>query len=143
MAYYNLTELHISNSQLVARLPGGSGHPSHSDDCIWRSTTGVCEPSNKVHECCVNYHYSAILFLTNQGGVKQKWKGSRFFWHEKMGEKASIPIVEDFTYPKRTRVNNKCGRLVAFSGRVVGKFLFFYFLFFYFFYFFIFINDYV
>jgi hypothetical protein len=114
MAYYNLTELYISNSQVTARLPGGMGHPSHSDDCIWREDRNICEPSNKVHECCVNYHYSAILFLTNQNN--DLWSGSRFFWHEKMGEPASIEEVETWPYPRRTRVNNRCGRLVAFSA---------------------------
>ncbi len=55
MAYFNLTKLVCSNSQLSARYPPGTGHPIHSDDCIYRNDSGVCEPSNKVHECCVNY----------------------------------------------------------------------------------------
>ena len=44
------------------------------------------------------------------------YTGSRFFWHEKMGEEASLQEIETWSYPKRTRVNNKCGRLVAFSA---------------------------
>ena len=117
LQYFNLTSLHISNSQVTARLPGGIGHATHSDDCIWRHEHQICEPANKVHECCVNYHYSAILFLTDQDdGQEELWQGSRFFWHEKMGEEASLIDVEQWPYPRRTRVNNKCGRLVGFSA---------------------------
>ena len=159
MNYFNLTDLYISNSALSSRLPGGGGHQTHSDDCIWRPDRQICEPSNKVHECCVNYHYSGILFLTPQGGKEGKegeeeegeeegeeeeegedkertcgtagekacrskskntgqhlWKGSRFFWHEQMSETASVKEIETWSYPKRTRVNNRCGRLVGFTA---------------------------
>jgi hypothetical protein len=158
--YFNLTQLYLSTSTITARLPGGEGHPIHSDDCIWRDDRGICEPSNKVHECCVNYHYSAIMFMSPQGGIdhdveeesnegeeddptcdhdsdvegegscssasssnskvdrgKHLWKGSRFFWHQKMRENITIQEIEKtMSYPKRTRVNNRCGRLVGFSA---------------------------
>ena len=124
MAYFNLTELHISNTQLTGRQATGSGHAIHSDDCLYRNSTGLCEPSNKVHECCVNYHYSAILFLTDQPEVRyandssqQMWGGSTFFWHENMKDnQISQNKVESLAYPRRTRVNNKCGRMVGFTG---------------------------
>ena len=121
-SYFNLTKLVCSNSQLSARYPPGSGHPLHSDDCIFRSETGLCEPSNKVHECCVNYHFSAILFLNDQPETYRKtgeqfWKSSRFYWHERLGESTPQEIIEaEWTYPRRTRVDNKCGRLVGFSA---------------------------
>ncbi len=124
MAYFNLTELHISNTQLTGRQAPGVGHCMHSDDCLYRNSTGLCEPSNKVHECCVNYHYSAILFLTDQPEVryandsaKQMWGGSTFFWHENIKD-THIPQdeVESLAYPRRTRVNNKCGRMVGFTA---------------------------
>jgi hypothetical protein len=124
MSYFNLTKLVCSNSQLSARYPPGMGHPVHSDDCIYRNDSGVCEPSNKVHECCVNYHFSAILFLNDQPEVlfdsqpeKQHWKSSRFYWHEKMGEYTPQQEIEaHWAYPRRTRVDNQCGRLVGFSA---------------------------
>ena len=144
MEHFNLTRLFFNNVQVTSRTAPSDGHPLHSDSCLpvpppaggttRRDETRrphashgeqkedeviMCNAANKSrHECCLEYHYSAVIHLTDgsDGAGGRYWDGSElYFLPPGLPRRSSL-----LPGGPRHKVSHKPGRMIAFTNYPLG-----------------------